>query len=79
MMEEWKNELLSKYDLEEIVPDNVFVYKCGPKIYFYEKMNKQVMEVFRDLGLHYQIFSILQDPILTAMWKSRILIVVGKK
>jgi hypothetical protein len=79
MMEEWKNELLNKYDLEELVPDNVFLYKYGLKINFNENMNKQFMEVFRDLGLHYQILSILQDPILAALWKSRILIVVGKK
>jgi len=44
-MDEWKAQIMNQYSLEELVPDNVFLYKFG-----YWGYSDAQMQVVCDLG-----------------------------
>ena len=76
-MDEWKIDLLSRYDIVEVVPDNVFLYKFKSWILYTDSE----LRVLTDLGLNYQILSIqiISKDAGLNLGKRRMLIVVGKK
>ena len=75
-MEEWKEQLVKQYNLEELVPDNVFLYKF--KMMSFQESELELISI---MGVYYQILSIeiLSNADLGALNKPRMLIVVAKK
>lgn len=74
-MEEWKNDLFARYDLEEIVPDNVFFHDFNV-INFPDKSFHMLVEI----GKYYQILSISVVEFGQHFYAiNRMIIVVGKK